>query len=60
MWAGRDDLMDNACGFDEKPAHTVTLNTYQMGKYEVTFAEWDACGLYDMIENVEELLGEWH
>jgi formylglycine-generating enzyme required for sulfatase activity len=29
---------------DEKPAHNVTISKpFAVGKYEVTFAEWDAC-----------------
>jgi len=29
---------------DEKPVHQVTINySFAVGKYEVTFAEWDAC-----------------
>ena len=29
---------------DEKPVHTVTIGeAFAVGKYEVTFAEWDAC-----------------
>ena len=28
---------------DEKPVHSVTVPTFRMGKYEVTFAQWDAC-----------------
>ncbi len=28
---------------DEKPAHEVTIRPFWAGKYEVTFAEWDAC-----------------
>ncbi len=31
------------CGSDEKPVHTVTVGSFLMGKYEVTFNEWDAC-----------------
>jgi formylglycine-generating enzyme required for sulfatase activity len=27
---------------DEKPAHSVTLSSYYIGKYEVTQAEWKA------------------
>ena len=27
----------------EKPVHTVTVPPFQLGKYEVTFALWDAC-----------------
>jgi formylglycine-generating enzyme required for sulfatase activity len=40
---GRDDVVEDSCSDDEKPAHQVTLNAFQIGKYEVTFAEWDAC-----------------
>ena len=28
---------------DERPVHTVTVPAFRMGKYEVTFAQWDAC-----------------
>ena len=28
---------------DEKPVHSVTVPAFSMGKYEVTFAQWDAC-----------------
>jgi formylglycine-generating enzyme required for sulfatase activity len=38
----RDDV-EGGCFDDEKPAHKVTLNAFQMGKYEVTFDQWDAC-----------------
>ncbi len=31
------------CFNDEKPAHRVTLSPFYMGKYEVTFDQWDAC-----------------
>ena len=27
----------------EKPVHSVTVPAFSMGKYEVTFAQWDAC-----------------
>ena len=27
----------------EKPVHTVKVPTFKIGKYEVTFAQWDAC-----------------
>ena len=27
----------------ELPVHTVTVQPFQLGKYEVTFAQWDAC-----------------
>lgn len=39
---GRDDV-DGGCEADEKPAHQVSLSAFQIGKYEVTFDEWDAC-----------------
>ncbi|MDE0077675.1 MAG: SUMF1/EgtB/PvdO family nonheme iron enzyme [Caldilineaceae bacterium] len=28
---------------DEQPVHSVTLSAFRLGKYEVTFAQWDAC-----------------
>ena len=28
---------------DEKPVHSVTIPAFKLGKYEVTFAQWDAC-----------------
>ncbi len=39
---GRDDV-NGGCDDDEKPAHHVSLSAFQIGKYEVTFDEWDAC-----------------
>ncbi len=33
---------DNHVQDDEKPVHTVTLSEFYMGKYEVTFTEYDA------------------
>lgn len=39
---GRDDV-DGGCDDNEKPPHTVSLPAFKIGKYEVTFAEWDAC-----------------
>jgi formylglycine-generating enzyme required for sulfatase activity len=30
------------CGINEKPTHRVTLSSFQMGKYEVTQAQWRA------------------
>ncbi len=27
----------------EKPVHSVTVPPFKLGKYEVTFAQWDAC-----------------
>jgi len=34
---------DNNCKETEKPAHKVTLKSFKLAKYEVTFAQWDAC-----------------
>ena len=31
------------CNKDEKPVHRVTLKAFEIGKYEVTFDEWDTC-----------------
>ncbi len=28
---------------DEKPVHRVTIRPFELGKYEVTFAQWNAC-----------------
>ena len=28
---------------DETPVHSVTVPAFKLGKYEVTFAQWDAC-----------------
>ena len=28
---------------DEKPVHSVSVPSFRMGKYELTFAQWDAC-----------------
>ena len=28
---------------DELPVHTVTVPDFRMGKYEVTFSQWDSC-----------------
>ena len=40
-WIGRDgDIhgVDN-----EVPVHTVAIKPFKLGKYEVTFDQWDAC-----------------
>ena len=39
---GRDDRV-GGCESDESPAHEVSVKAFQMGKTEVTFAEWDRC-----------------
>ena len=28
---------------DERPVHNVTVSAFRMGKYEVTFGQWDVC-----------------
>ena len=34
----------NGDGYDdEKPVHTVTVPAFRLGKYEVTFDQWEAC-----------------
>ncbi|RMG88574.1 MAG: formylglycine-generating enzyme family protein, partial [Bacteroidetes bacterium] len=38
---GRDDL-NEPCNDDEKPAHTVTLSDFQIGKYEISNREFVA------------------
>lgn len=37
---GCQDGRDQDCRTDEKPAHSVTLSDFQIGKYEVTQADW--------------------
>lgn len=39
---GRDDVAEG-CKDDEKPPREVTLRSYQVGRNEVTFDEWDVC-----------------
>ena len=34
---------EQGCDDDEKPAHWVQVPAFELGKYEVTFDEWDAC-----------------
>ena len=29
--------------YNERPVHSVTVPAFRLGKYEVTFAQWDAC-----------------
>ena len=36
------DLNDGGID-DERPVHSVTVPAFRMGKYEVTFSQWDAC-----------------
>ncbi|MDR2384505.1 MAG: formylglycine-generating enzyme family protein [Tannerella sp.] len=33
---------ENDCNSDEKPAHSVTVSSFQIGKYEVTQTQWEA------------------
>ncbi|WP_020393560.1 SUMF1/EgtB/PvdO family nonheme iron enzyme [Thiolinea disciformis] len=35
--------MVKSCPENESPAHEVKVDAFQMGKYEVTFDEWDVC-----------------
>ena len=37
------DLSGNGDEYDERPVHRVTVPAFRLGKYEVTFAQWDAC-----------------
>jgi len=39
---GCRDEVDGDCGYDEKPAHSVTLNDFYIGRYEVTQGQWKA------------------
>jgi len=39
---GCQDGRDENCSGDEKPAHPVTLSGFEIGKYEVTQADWRA------------------
>ena len=34
---------EKECESNEKPPHRVQVPAFELGKYEVTFAEWDAC-----------------
>ncbi len=34
------------CIDDEKPVHSVRIASFELSKYEVTFAQWDACTQY--------------
>lgn len=34
---------EKICFPDEEPARRVQVPAFEMGKYEVTFDEWDAC-----------------
>jgi formylglycine-generating enzyme required for sulfatase activity len=62
---GCQDGRDNVDGVDkcdntqqdETPTHEVTLDAFQLGKYEVTFDEWDLClkdGACPTIDNQDE------
>lgn len=39
---GCTDEAGSICEDEEKPVHQVTLSAFQMGKYEVTQAQWEA------------------
>lgn len=43
---------------DEKPAHPVTIaKAFAVGKFEVTFAQWDACAADGACNRVRRKLG---
>ena len=39
---GKFDLGDDSAAMDRRPAHTVTLSDFAIGKYEITQKEWTA------------------
>ncbi|MDE0609528.1 MAG: SUMF1/EgtB/PvdO family nonheme iron enzyme [Anaerolineaceae bacterium] len=41
--AGKFRMGDRKGDDDEKPTRRVTVPAFKLGKYEVTFAQWDAC-----------------
>ena len=43
------------CGSDEMPVHEVHVESFELSKYEVTFAQWDACVEYDGCRWLEDL-----
>ncbi len=60
---GCDEQRDGDCQDDEKPVHSVTLSTFEIGRYEITQAQWQAvmgdnpshfkdCGSNCPVENV--------
>ncbi|MBU0656760.1 MAG: SUMF1/EgtB/PvdO family nonheme iron enzyme [Gammaproteobacteria bacterium] len=51
---GKRDDVEGGCVDDEKPAHKVTVNSFQMGKYEVTFDQWDECEKAKVCPHVED------
>jgi formylglycine-generating enzyme required for sulfatase activity len=42
---------NNICQNDEKPAHSVTLNSFYIGKYPITRAQWKAVMKGHSLEN---------
>jgi formylglycine-generating enzyme required for sulfatase activity len=40
--SGRDDLDGHTCSNNEKPADTVSVGSFWIGKYEVTQGQWEA------------------
>lgn len=36
-------VTDWGCKHDEYPVHEVQVGSFELGKYEVTFREWDSC-----------------
>jgi formylglycine-generating enzyme required for sulfatase activity len=56
--AGTFMMGSNAGGADEKPVHKVTIaRPFAVGKFDVTFAEWDACVAADACKHKPDDLG---
>ena len=43
------------CGSGEKPVREVHVESFELSKYEVTFAQWDACVEYGGCRPLEDL-----
>jgi formylglycine-generating enzyme required for sulfatase activity len=41
--AGSFSMGSNSGSSDEKPVHRVNIAAFELSKYEITFAQWDAC-----------------
>jgi formylglycine-generating enzyme required for sulfatase activity len=39
---GRDNVNGTSCNSNEEPSHSVLVNTFWIGKYEVTQGQWEA------------------
>lgn len=56
--AGRENTNGGCDIYDEQPAHIVNIKAFKIGKYEVTFDEWDACQDDNVCPHIEDL-GGW-